>query len=674
MTDGVKSIDLPQFPNEAWTFYGERDDEGKEDFYATVAAVFRATNLTASATANIPFALVDKSGKDYDVSTEWENKILFMPKPKELIRLWRLSLIMTNEAYGFMENKKDIGKNLRYIVPTTITPITDNEKGLIGFKRTIGTGSKDYPLGKNNPIFWMWRMDHTTELLPAKATEFQAMCAAAGILYYSDHFIEAFFKRGGIRPTMLVLKGMTTKEKVKDIEHSWTQIISGKFRELGKVFQGVEATGGLEAQTIGEGVDTLKDETLTKSKIEDVAMSIGMPLSLLLANSANYATALVEYKEWYENSLAPWCDFMAEEMTDKLFKPLGLRFEFRPEMTDPGQEDEVARASAYSTYVSSGIKPSVAAQVIGMELPDDIEYEDLDEMQEEKRQQAIELAKQSSSDNGKEKPNEQVQGQGQKEKVSKFIPNLDQLHELETWRKFAFRKFKKGESLDFPFEVKKLPDDIAENIRCGLELADSEDAIKRAFELKYRSDQPRDESGRWIDESGNEYSIGEKILDNKHGTIFKLESADNLPKNSLIAVGIGRNKNNIYLGISKGDLTHNRMIQSINPNDNVDNYVRFESFAFYEGQKSSLSVSIASAGIPIDENFTEEKAMKNIYYAIDKLINKGLPTDTIITIGRAGEPDFDIVAGKSINNTAILKLADAINKACENVAVLNYGD
>jgi hypothetical protein len=487
MTDGVKSIDLPQFPNEAWTFYGEADDDGKEDFYATVAAVFRATNLTASATANIPFALVDKSGKDYDVSTEWENKVLFMPKPKELIRLWRLSLIMTNEAYGFMERRRITGKNLRYIVPSTITPKFDKENSndLLGFTRTINNGSTYYPLDKKNPIFWMWRMDHTTELLPAKATEFQAMCAAAGILYYSDHFVNAFFKRGGIKPTMLVLKGMTTKENIDKIESVWDKIIKGGYKYLGKIFQGVDTNGGLEAQTIGEGVDTLKDETLTKAKIEDVAMSIGMPLSLLLANSANYATALVEYKEWYENSLTPWCDFMAEEMNDKLFKPLGLRFEFRPEMTDPGQEDEVARARAYSTYVSAGIKPSVAAQVIGMELPEGIEYESLDEMQEEKRQQAIELMqqKQSSSDNGKEKPDEQVQGQRQKEKVGKFIPNLDQLHELETWRKFAFRKFKKGESLDFPFEVKTLPEEVSEDIKLQLLESTDEEGIKAAFTL-----------------------------------------------------------------------------------------------------------------------------------------------------------------------------------------------
>jgi hypothetical protein len=481
ITDGAKSIDLPQYPNEAWHYYGEEDDDGKEGFYATVAAVFRAVNLTASATANIPFALVKNSGRDYDISSEWENKVGFLPKPQELIRLWRMSLTMSNMAYGFMENLRVTGRNLKYIVPTTITPNVD-VNGLHGFKRTLGTSSKDYPISPKMivnptyPIFWMWRRDHTTELLPAKATEFQAMCAAAGILYYSDHFVNAFFKRGGIKPTMLVLKGMTTPDNINKIESVWDKIIRGGYKYLGKIFQGVDAAGGLEALPIGEGVDTLKDENLTKQKIEDVAMSVGMPLSLLLANSANYATAQVEYKSWYENSLAPWCSFMAEEMTDKLFKPLNLRFEFRPEMTDPGQEDEVARAGAYSTYVTSGMLPSVAAQVVGIELPEGVEFAALDKMAEEKQEQAVEIAQGSESSSDNEKPEEP------KEKV-KFIPNIDQLHELELWRKFAFRHFKKSESLTFAFEVKTLPYEIAENIRQGLEVAESEDEIKAAFDI-----------------------------------------------------------------------------------------------------------------------------------------------------------------------------------------------
>lgn len=653
MTDGVKSIDLPQYPNEAWHFY-EGEPEEKEDFYAKVSSVYRAINLTASATANIPFALVKKSGKDFDISSEWENKVGFMPKPTELIRLWRMSLCMTNKAYGFMENSKADGKNLRYIVPTTITPIVDIE-GLKGFERTLGNVSKDYMLGKKNPIFWMWRMDHTTELLPAKATEFQAMMAAAGILYYSDSFIQAFFKRGGIKPTMLVLKGMTNRENVEKIESVWDKIIKGGYKYLGKIFQGVDANGGLEAQTIGEGVDNLKDETLTNAKIADIAMSVGMPLSLLLSNSANYATAATEYKSWYENALAPWCSFMAEEMTDKLFKPLNLRFEFRPEMTDPGQEDEVARASAYSTYVNAGIKPSIAAQVIGMELPQGIEFEALDQMQEEKQQQAIEIMqeKQSSSDD-EEKPNAL-----QKEKVTKFVPNLDQLKEMDIWRKFAFRHLKRGEPLTFAFEVKTLPDDIAEGIRCGLELADSEEAIKAAFDV----------TKGWVTINGNHVLIDDNMSNeivgqtlNRWGDvgndIFKMNDCSSLADYKLICVSM--KNGDIYA--SKHDGNHNDILRAIDPKYTEDDYVRFSGIG-----SDTITCETAYAGIIVNDKFDENKALDNIYKTLDRLIGKGLPkgTKVIIYITTTGQRIETTAKSINISDLAILELADAINKAAE---------
>jgi hypothetical protein len=477
-TDGIKSIDLPQFPDEAWHFYSEEPEKTK-DYYASVAAVFRAVNLTADATANMPFALV-KGNHDFDHSDKWQNKVGFLPNPWELIRLWRMSLTMTNTAYGFMENKPAL---LRYIVPTTINPIVDQRLGLTGFKRTLGTSSKDYPVVNGNcPVKYLWRLDHTTELLPSKSTEFKAMCASAGILYYSDFFVESFFKRGGIKPTMLVLKGMANKDTVDKIEGIWDKVIRGYYKYLGKIFQGVDAAGGLEAQTIGEGVDSMKDDTLTNQKIEAVAMAMGIPLSLLLANSANYATAQVEFKAWYDNSIGPWCRFIASALNDQVFTRMGLRFEFRPEMTDPGQEDEVSRAGAYATYCGAGMLPSVAAQIVGIELPENMDYAALDEMAAEKLKAAQDaMSNQSSTDTESSTDNNE---EPVPPPPAKFIPNIDQLHELELWRKFAFRKLKKGEPLDFPFDVKTLPYEIAEPIKVGLILAKSEDDIKATFDLE----------------------------------------------------------------------------------------------------------------------------------------------------------------------------------------------
>ena len=162
---GVKNIDLPQFPDSAWD-WTTGEPESDVDLYSTVAAVFRAVNLTANATSALPFQL-RRGDEVVDDSQDWTNYVGFMPNPRELIRLWRMSLSMTNKAYGFVEQTKR-GKNIRYIAPSTITPKVD-ASGVTGFKRTIGSGSTEYPLSAKR-IIYMWRMDHTTELLPSPNT------------------------------------------------------------------------------------------------------------------------------------------------------------------------------------------------------------------------------------------------------------------------------------------------------------------------------------------------------------------------------------------------------------------------------------------------------------------------------------------------------------------------
>ncbi|MDD3095908.1 MAG: hypothetical protein PHD63_06665, partial [Candidatus Marinimicrobia bacterium] len=220
-TDGktLKGIDLPQYPDSAWNWItGAPEDTKDEELYARVAAVYRVANLSAEAIANVPFA-VYKGETEYDTSDDWQNKVGFLPNIRELLRLWRLSLFMTNSAYGFMEGNRAV-KNLRYVVPSTITPQIDKWEGLTGFKRRIGTETTEYSL-KDNRIFWMWRLDHTTELLPSKNSEFKALMAAAGVLYYADYYVQNFFQRGGIRPALLQVAGVPTREEREKIETVW---------------------------------------------------------------------------------------------------------------------------------------------------------------------------------------------------------------------------------------------------------------------------------------------------------------------------------------------------------------------------------------------------------------------------------------------------------------------
>lgn len=458
-----------------WDVYGKELED--HELYKRVAAVFRAVELNASALASVPFALVTESGTEYDTSDDWQNKVGILPNPKKLFRLWRKSLTMTNAAYGLLERNKP----MRYIVPTTIKPEADKDNGLKGFWRQVGAARVFYPYNNKTPLIHMFHMDYDTELLPSENTEFNALMQAAGIMYYSDHFVSEFFQRGGIKPHMLMVKGVPSKEERERIESTWDKLMRGIRKYIGKVYN----ADAIEAMPLGAGVDDFKNDTgFYKQAIENVAMVTGIPLSMLLANSANYATARAEITTWFDTSVIPWAEFMAGELNDNLFSRMGLRLEFRPEATDPDQEEENRRAMSFATIAgilqkSNNPKAnSIAAQIVGLDMPSGMDFDDLDERDES-------LAPPAPVGFGQQQPKLDEDGEPEEPEEAKaaFVPSPEQITELETWQDIVRRKVKKGQTLTLPLMAKHLPADIAGVINGRLEGVADMAGVKRAFDL-----------------------------------------------------------------------------------------------------------------------------------------------------------------------------------------------
>jgi len=464
----IKSIDLPQYPDESWDWLtGKPMQETKRnELYSRVSAVFRVANMTADAVSNMPFAIINSAGKTIDDSDSWQNVVGFLPKPHELLKQWRLSLFMSNAAYGFKEGSR-MNYTLRYLLPESITPVVDKWDGLTGFQRKLGESVREYSL-KDDVIFWMWKLDHTTELLPSDYTEMGALMSAAGVLFYADYYTEKFLQRGGIKPALLGVTGAPSVEDRDRIENIWTKVVTGAYKYLGKVINAETMT----VNTIGEGLENLKDSQLQDAKIEEIAMAAGIPLSLLLANSANYATAKEEKITWLRDKVVPDCQFIQEEINLKLMLPTGYQFEFRPELKSEDQEEEKERAIAYSQYIRSGIKPSIAAQIVGIDLPAEIEYQDLDAMTPPPPQPTNQpplMVEQAANNNT---PTRSV------------ALNTEQVRELALWEDIAARKLKRGDGLEFPFVCKHLSESTAAQIRAGLKRCRTVEELKAVFDLQ----------------------------------------------------------------------------------------------------------------------------------------------------------------------------------------------
>ena len=471
---GLKSIDLPQYPDEAWDWISGAP-MADTAFYNTVAFVYRAVNLTAGAVAQVPFAIVDEaSGEDVDNSAAWKNKLGFFPNPNRTLQLLEMSLILYGRAYLFRERNRVRTLGLRYIAPVTVDPKLDALEGVIGFRRSIGTMTKDL---EPADIMYFWEPDPRVEIGPPLGWRMTAMMDAAGLLKWYDYFVTEFAKRGGVLPTMLMVKGIPNVQERERVENYWDKFIKGAFRVAGKVFNG-EA---MSVATVGEGPGQMGDSNLTQTKREDICVAAGIPMDMMLSNAANYATANISRKNWLTQTVLPDCNFIAGVFNAQLLAPLGLRMEFRPETLDEFQEEEANRAAAFAQYVQAGMLPSIAAQVVGIEPPPGVEYDDMFAEDEEPEAPVPAAAA--------EMPDAEDMDDAEDEQNASPIMSAAAWKDLETWRRLAMKAVKKGNPASFTFTTSAIPQAVYQTIAGGLQSAHDSETVARVFDAVEKGEE-----------------------------------------------------------------------------------------------------------------------------------------------------------------------------------------
>jgi hypothetical protein len=514
ITDGQKAANLLDSDDPSvWTYFSNAPMRDSDRLYACVAAAYRAYNLKANTVGNMPFVLM-KGKTEFDNSATWENKVGFLPNPSDLLRLDTLSYMATNTIYN-LRTSDALGykvKGLYHAVPYSFRPYTNGQGTNVDYiERTVGSTIERYQFPLDKRLVRMWRLDQTTELLPSPNTEALAIMNAAGVIYHADTWIKHFFERGGVPPTVIAMKGAINREKRDEEERSWSNWLLGlgtRFRSrIARVFN----ADNLDVQQFGSSVTELKDNQVYSQSLANIAMGFGMPLSLLMANSANYATAKEEKATWYENDIIPLCNWIAYEYNRQVFEPIGLRLEFRPETLDPQQEDETEKAQAFqmygntfATYPTYGTWRGMA-DMLGLEVPDSLdkaaqEYYVDKEQKEKEMQEQMGQAGVVVGPDGKPLPAPKDDEQEDEEKKpfppkkaieiepapAKWIPSIDELEELRIWREVALRRFKKSQSLDYEYKPKAvpLPDGLVKDIRTALLSAKSDEQIHAAFDIR----------------------------------------------------------------------------------------------------------------------------------------------------------------------------------------------
>lgn len=371
--DGIKSVRLDDLPPEAWRVIAGDSDTSAEAqrLYETVAFLYRCVEVRANALVALPWAV---QRNDSDIWTNADGAL-----PAELAALsdipdllWQTEAAMCLAGEAFWHKIETRARRLlevRWLSPSTITPVWDADAGLIGYKRALPNRAPQ-PMSVEEVVHFWLRGMHETKPRRSPA---EAASIAARVIYNTDLFTAGFFERGAIKATLLTVDGNPLPAERERIKSWWRRFMAG----VKNAFTAEVVAASVKPVVVGDGIGELANTALTAEKREDIATAMGVPHSLVLSNAANYATSQQDELNFYNLTIVPEARLIERQINRQLFEPLGLRFQFRPEELSVYQEDETQRAQAFSLYVGAGIPLGTAAQILGVSLPDGMEYDDL---------------------------------------------------------------------------------------------------------------------------------------------------------------------------------------------------------------------------------------------------------------------------------------------------------
>jgi HK97 family phage portal protein len=384
----LKSTSLSNWSADEWsTVFGSYfggGDASPRSLYSMVGWLYACVNLRADRVASMPWCIYSGENKllsDGDDLTRFP----FLDNFTDLLELTEAALCLCGYAYWFKaRNLANKPLGLRWFAPDSIEPVYNRDVGISGFKRSLGGGGTSIQYSPEDIVYL--RLPNAFSELEPGVPPAQAALADSSVLHNMNEFKAAYFARGAIKATILTIDGNPADAEVKKLEAWWKRFFSG----MSQAWSTAAVRAGVTPVIVGEGLESLSNSELTAESREAIGTALMVPSSILAANAANFATAQQDELNFLNNCIIPEAKLIERHLNRQLFGPTGLRFHFEPERLSAMQEDEEQRAQSYATYVGAKIRPSIAAQLVGLNLPDGVTYEmlDADLAQEQELQRA----------------------------------------------------------------------------------------------------------------------------------------------------------------------------------------------------------------------------------------------------------------------------------------------
>ena len=371
----VKAVDPTNIweDDDAWEIVGGegKTDDRNDVLRRKVGLVHRCIDIRRNSIVTVPWQIENASGEAIWSNVGDDERVPAALKGFErwptLLSLTEAALCIGSQAYWQIDG----AAAPKWLAPPTMTPEWDVNSGLGGFTRRLGARRIPMPV---EDVLYIWRQDPMHETAPAPPP-LEAAAAAAGVGYGRDVFAAKYFSRGAIKATILAVAGnapQTERDKLESWFNRFLSGVSGAFRT--KVLN----MDAITPVVLGEGLEALADAGLDESIANGITIALGVPLTMLQGDAANYATAGVNLSGFWKHTILPDCDLIADAVNTALLEPLGYHLRFMPNQMDIFQEDEAQRAGAVVQYTQAILMAlqagapqalDVAFSLLGVDVP-----------------------------------------------------------------------------------------------------------------------------------------------------------------------------------------------------------------------------------------------------------------------------------------------------------------
>jgi HK97 family phage portal protein len=332
------------------------------DGYNTVPMLYRAVNLRCDALSSVPYRI---NRGDTEIEWPWTQSFV------QLIKETERSLLLTGSAFWLKLRKGRVLTGFQFLNPKSVTVKFDPQFAEPGNPFAGVTFTQQF----RGVTFGPWTMEDIVyfrepsmndDIGPGLAPARVAL-QSAQLAHYLERFASHFFEGGAQPVTIMNLPESMDESEFQRFKGEW-----GRFSGVVNAFRtAFVRSSEIKATVITPPIKDLMLPELQERVITTIAMTLGVPRTMLEASAANYATADSDRQSFWRETIVPRLGIYEHIINTQLFDALGYNLEFHADELDVLQADEAQRAGSLKLLVDAGMPLRGAMQTLGYKNIDD---------------------------------------------------------------------------------------------------------------------------------------------------------------------------------------------------------------------------------------------------------------------------------------------------------------